>query len=491
MTPYQCELYPTTITPMQENGSIDYPALEKLFAYFAKAGCDGIFAVCQSSEMFKLSEEEKLELAARSIELCRELGIKCVVSGHTQDALEDQISYLKQLEKLGADAIILVTNRLALETQDDDTLIANLHTLLEALAPDTRLGFYECPYPYKRLLTPKVIDAMLACGRFDFIKDTSCSTEMIHNRLEQIKGSSIRLYNANSATLYDSIMAGGAGYSGIQLNFTPELFASLKTAFEADPPRMKKTRALLSQISAIGVIELQNYPANAKYCLMKKGIISSTAVRSSVKPLTQSQMLELDAYLQRADDYAHRLLPRVDPLIIFEPGSHFAQCHASTILPLADGEALTAYFAGTREGNDDVGIWLSRRKKGAWQSPQQIFKVDDTAHWNPVLFETSQGVRIYFKTGRKITSWRSHTALSTDGGRTWSEATALTGDDAASGPVRSKPIRLSGGAWLAPNSDEMPEVWLPRVDISHDEGLSFQKLADIPVNVDKPDEANY
>lgn len=491
MISYEMSLYPTAVTPMQENGSIDYPALEKLFSYYAKAGCDGVFAVCQSSEMFKLTEDEKIGLADRSIKLCRKLGIKCVISGHTQDALEDQITYLKQVEKLEADALILVSNRLALETEDDDTLIANLTKILDSLDPQTRLGIYECPYPYKRLLTSKVIGAMLASGRFDFIKDTCCNQAMLSERLAQIKNSTIRLYNANSATLNDSTMAGGAGYSGVQLNFTPELFFHLKAALRADPPRMKKARTLLSHISAIAVIELQNYPANAKYCLMKKGILSTAAVRNSIKPLTPSQMLELDAYLEGEADYAHRLLPRVDPLIIFEPGRHFAQCHASTILPLANGETITAYFAGTREGNDDVGIWLSRREKGAWQAPELIFKVDDTAHWNPVLFQTSEGIRIYFKTGRKIASWKSHTALSIDGGRTWSEATALTGKDAASGPVRSKPIRLSGGEWLAPDSDETVDVWLPRVDVSHDEGLSFQRLADIPINVDRPDEANY
>ena len=47
--------------------------------------------------------------------------------------------------------------------------------------------------------------------------------------------------------------------------------------------------------------------------------------------------------------------------------------------------------------------------------------------------------------------------------------------------MRSHPIRLSSGAWLAPNSDE-DGAWRPRVDVSHDEGETFERLSDIPLN---------
>ena len=56
------EMYPTIVTPMLEDGRIDWKSLGKLIAHYAKIDCDGIFAVCQSSEMFFLTEDEKLEL---------------------------------------------------------------------------------------------------------------------------------------------------------------------------------------------------------------------------------------------------------------------------------------------------------------------------------------------------------------------------------------------------------------------------------------------
>lgn len=75
-----CCLYPTVVTPFLEDGSIDYDSLEKLIGLFKQNNTDGVFAVCQSSEMFFLDEEEKLALAAFTIDKCHELGLKCVAS---------------------------------------------------------------------------------------------------------------------------------------------------------------------------------------------------------------------------------------------------------------------------------------------------------------------------------------------------------------------------------------------------------------------------
>ncbi|NLO37811.1 MAG: hypothetical protein GX112_15870, partial [Clostridiaceae bacterium] len=47
-----CQLYPTIITPFTPENKIDYPSLDRLIHYQLSNGCDGLFAVCQSSEMF-------------------------------------------------------------------------------------------------------------------------------------------------------------------------------------------------------------------------------------------------------------------------------------------------------------------------------------------------------------------------------------------------------------------------------------------------------
>lgn len=55
-------VYPTMITPYNKDGSVDLGAAEALVEWYWKRGCHGIFAVCMSSEMFKLTPKERILL---------------------------------------------------------------------------------------------------------------------------------------------------------------------------------------------------------------------------------------------------------------------------------------------------------------------------------------------------------------------------------------------------------------------------------------------
>ena len=51
-------LYPVMLTPFNDDYSIDINALEELTEFYIKAGAEGLFANCLSSEMFQLTSEE-------------------------------------------------------------------------------------------------------------------------------------------------------------------------------------------------------------------------------------------------------------------------------------------------------------------------------------------------------------------------------------------------------------------------------------------------
>ena len=290
----KCELYPVMITPFNENGEIDFESTERLIAMFEKNNCDGIFAVCQSSEMFFMTNEEMLKLASFCIKECHKRNMKCVVSGHTQNSICEQIDYLKKLETLKPDAIILISNRLAREWEDDKVLIDNLERLVKALEPETRLGIYECPYPYKRLLTKEVLEYVISTEHFDFIKDTCCNADTIAERNELIKGSCVKLYNANSATLKESLESGAVGYSGIALNFIPEVFAMLNEALENG----RSADEIFNLIDVCSVYENQNYPWNVKFYQMSLGNIKCDYTRNYKAPLSSSQKREILSLIQ-------------------------------------------------------------------------------------------------------------------------------------------------------------------------------------------------
>ena len=174
--------WPTMLTPFRD-GKVDYPALERLIEWYIDHKVSGLFAVCQSSEMFFLSREERVGVA-RFVKEHAAGRVPVIASGHTSDAMEDQIDELKAMAETGVDAVILITNRLAKEDESDDVWLQNLQTILAQLPQEVPLGFYECPYPYKRVLSPRVTRWCAESGRFFFLKDTCCDLEQIKEKVD-------------------------------------------------------------------------------------------------------------------------------------------------------------------------------------------------------------------------------------------------------------------------------------------------------------------
>ena len=148
-------VWPVMLTPYTEDNKIDYPALEKLTEWYFENVCDGLFAVCQSSEMFQLTLEERCKIAAAVKKYAN--GKPVIASGHISDSMEDQEEELKRMADTGIDALILISNRPAAQQESDQVMIERLQTLMEQLPKDIPLGFYECPYPYKRVLSKEVV----------------------------------------------------------------------------------------------------------------------------------------------------------------------------------------------------------------------------------------------------------------------------------------------------------------------------------------------
>lgn len=262
-------IFTTMITPYTEAGAVDYELARKYVDFYFEGGLDGIFAICQSSEIFYLSLEERVRLNRVVYERAKELSrlhdrpFTVVSSGHVSDTLEEQARELNAVWESGTDALILITNRLAAEDAGDEVWIENCRRLIEKLPPEAPLGLYECPYPYKRLVTPRVLDFCLSTGRFRFMKDTSCDSAVIRARCEQLAGSEFRLLNANCQTLLDSLQNGADGYCGIMCNYHPRLYAWLGHNYKRSPELAKLVQSV---IGPFGFTEVGlPYPLTAKY----------------------------------------------------------------------------------------------------------------------------------------------------------------------------------------------------------------------------------
>lgn len=297
-------VYPVMLTPFTENNEVDYKALGKLIDWYIEKGVNGLFADCQSSEMFFLSLEERVKIG-EFVKKHADGRVPVVTSGHISDSLEDQAKELTAIAGTGADAVILLTNRLAKENESDEVWLENLKKLLEMIPKDVPLGFYECPYPYKRIISPELLKWCADTGRFYFIKDTSCDIENMKAKLEVIKGTNLKLFNANTSTLLETLELGASGYSGVMANFHPELYVKLCNIYKEDPSKARKIADFLTVAS---LIERQVYPVNAKFYQKSIGNFNSIMTRTrDIKELNATGILEIQQFVRFNEEFEKTL----------------------------------------------------------------------------------------------------------------------------------------------------------------------------------------
>jgi len=146
-------------------------------------------------------------------------------------------------------------------------------------------------------------------------------------------------------------------------------------------------------------------------------------------------------------------------------------CHASTIEQARDGQIVAAWFAGTDEGEKDVGIWVSRLENGQWSRPVEVADGVMSVQmrypcWNPVLFQPQEGpLVLFFKVGPTPRGWWGEWTTSTDAGRTWMSQRRLPPE--VMGPIKNKPIQLKDGRILCPSSSEH-QGWQAHVEVTRD-----------------------
>ncbi len=290
-------VWPTMVTAFDDEGNLDIEANKRIARRLIEMGSNGLFAVCQSSEMFNLDLEEKVALSTAIVEAA-EGRVPVISSGHTSDNIEDQIEEIKAISETGVEAFILVSNRLDKDDEGSEVLLKNLQTILDAV-PDVKFGIYECPYPYRRLLTNEELEYCTKIDRIVFLKDVSCDTSIQKERVEIAKGSSLNLFNANTETLLDSLIMGYEGYNGVMGNFHIDIYKWLYENYDKHP---EKAREIQNQLTKAGEIEKVAYPINAKYHLNKKGTnmgIFSRRMKSDV--FSEEKRLEVETLIQWED----------------------------------------------------------------------------------------------------------------------------------------------------------------------------------------------
>lgn len=271
---------PVMLTPFKDNGAIDYAALTGLTEMYLRAGAAGVFANCLSSEMFELSGEERLAIIKHVVETV-DGAVPVVATGTFGGPVEKQADFIKRVYDTGTSAVIAITSLLA-DAHEPDTALNDRVFDLFNHTENIPLGFYECPVPYKRLLSPLQLHHFVATGRVVYHKDTCLDLEVVKQKLEVNEiNPSFGLYDAYMVHAVESLKAGSAGLSCIQGNFFPELIVWLCNHY-ADVSRQHEV-AMVQEFLTENMDVMHNvYPVIAKYYLNKRGFKISTTTRRDV-----------------------------------------------------------------------------------------------------------------------------------------------------------------------------------------------------------------
>ena len=283
----QSEIYPVMLTPFQDNNKIDFEALKQLTEFYIATGSTGLFANCLSSEMFQLNDNERIQVTKTVVDQVNGRQ-KVIATGTFGYNLNRNIEFVKKIYDEGVYAVIINTNQLVAMHESDDAWKMNMGKLLDETG-NIPLGVYECPVPYKRLLSPDLVKWMGKTGRFHFLKDTSCDLGQIKLKLEAAQGTSFQIYNANIPTCLSSLKAGAKGIASIASNLYPELIYYLTNNFNSENDKIEKLNAFLTIMDPL-IHEF--YPMSAKYFLKLRGMKINTNTRVPMGSFTHQDFVK-------------------------------------------------------------------------------------------------------------------------------------------------------------------------------------------------------
>ncbi|RRB04370.1 dihydrodipicolinate synthase family protein [Larkinella rosea] len=289
---------PVMLTPFQETGAVDSATLAQLTEFYIEAGAAGLFANCLSSEMYELTEDERL--AVTKLVVDQTAGrVPVVATGTFGGPIAQQADFIKRIYETGVQAVIVITSLIADADESDAVFLERMHELI-ALTDTIPLGFYECPVPYKRLINSDILKELLPTGRLIYHKDTCLDEAEVARRIAVGSGYKFGLYDAYMVNAVSSLRAGAAGLSCIQGNEFPELIVWLAANYDNADRQDDVNRVQQFFVDCMDLVHTA-YPTIAKYTLQKRGLPISLYTRRDVGLLTTELQNDMDALVETAN----------------------------------------------------------------------------------------------------------------------------------------------------------------------------------------------
>ncbi len=279
------------VTPMADDGAVDFDALKKLVKFHIDAGTDAIVSVGTTGESATLSMAEHSEVIRKTIEFAG--GAIPVIAGTGANSTTEALELTENAKAAGADACLLVTPYYNKPTQEG--LYQHFKKIAESV--DIPIILYNVPGRTSVDMTAATT------ARLAVIKNI-IGTKEAHGTVERIKEvvslcpDDFIVMTGDDGTAMESILAGARGNISVTANVAPAIMAQMCAAALAQDEA--KARELDAQVNDLHkFLFIESSPIPAKWALQQMGMIGA-GIRLPLTPLDAQFYGEVTGAMKKA-----------------------------------------------------------------------------------------------------------------------------------------------------------------------------------------------
>jgi 4-hydroxy-tetrahydrodipicolinate synthase len=287
---------PAIVTPMHEDGRLDYASLRSLLDWHVAEGSDGIVIVGTSGESPTVSVEEHCELIRVTVDHIA--GRIPVIAGTGGNSTIEAIELTEFAKKVGADASLQVVPYYNKPTQDG--MYAHFKKIAESV--DLPVILYNVPGRTVADLAGDTVVRLAGVPGIIAIKDATGSLErgiLLLADLKRAGHGDFSVFSGDDLTAAMLMLMGGKGNISVTANVAPRLMHELCVAAMSDD--VKRTREIQYKLLAVHkAMFTEANPIPVKWALFEMGKITA-GIRLPLTPLSASLRDSLKAALKQAD----------------------------------------------------------------------------------------------------------------------------------------------------------------------------------------------
>ncbi len=279
------------VTPMLEDGSVDYPALRRLIDWHVAERTDCIGVVGTTGESPTVSVEEHCEIIRVAVE--HAAGRVPIMAGAGANATREAIELTRFAKQVGADCTLQVVPYYNKPSQEG--IYQHFRAVAEAV--DLPVVLYNVPGRTVADMQPETTLRLAQVPGIVGIKEASGNIERAAQLIKHApQGFSI--YSGDDGTAVALMLLGGHGNVSVTANVAPRLMHELCTAAMAGDVR--RATAIHFQLLALHKqLFCEPSPTPTKWALQQMGLCGAT-VRLPITPLTAAGQALVGAALRDA-----------------------------------------------------------------------------------------------------------------------------------------------------------------------------------------------